>query len=194
MLENLDLIVFNAIHGLAGWHWSSDWLAIFLAQYLGYGVILAALVLGFSLPTLKRKLTFFFFTILSLIVARGLLSELIRFFYFRPRPFFALQFSPLINHDPTASFPSGHAAFYFALAFATLAFNKRVGWGMVGAALLIGLGRVIVGIHWPSDILGGALIGFVGVLIVKSILAVKKPAFGETERGLDADLRRVEVD
>ncbi|MGC8651416.1 MAG: phosphatase PAP2 family protein, partial [Minisyncoccia bacterium] len=59
------------------------------------------------------------------------------------------------------SFPSGHATFFFALAAAVYLYNKKWGRGLFLAALIITLSRIIVGVHYPSDILGGMVIGMI---------------------------------
>lgn len=162
-----DLSIFNFIHGLAGQSRLLDWLGIFLADYLGYVLIFAVLVL--ILKT-RRRFQFFAFVILSALLSRGLLTEFIRFIYSRPRPPLVAGINPLIDYAASASFPSGHAALYFALAFAVWHFNRRWGyWFLLGAAL-IGVARVLVGVHWPLDILGGALLGLLSAIVVKWIL------------------------
>lgn len=57
------------------------------------------------------------------------------------------------------SFPSDHAALYFALAAGLFAWSKRVGWAGLVAAAILSLARVGVGFHYPSDVVVGALIG-----------------------------------
>jgi undecaprenyl-diphosphatase len=83
--------------------------------------------------------------------------------YDRPRPFVALpDIHPLIATLPSEnlqSFPSGHALFFFAIATVLFCFNKRVGVLAFIAAAVMAIARVYVGVHWPSDILGGAVIG-----------------------------------
>ena len=66
------------------------------------------------------------------------------------------------------SFPSGHAAIFFAIAMAIYFFNKKLGIVFFIGAVLIGFARIFTGIHWPSDVLAGAIIGIIsGIIIIK---------------------------
>lgn len=165
-----DIIVFQFINSLAGKSKILDWLGVFLADYLGYFLILLAVLLVLTRKEWKQRFYFFFLAALSVILSRGIITETIRFFYSRLRPFSVLEIQPLIQHDLGGSFPSGHMMFYFALAFAVFLVHKRWGRRFLVAALLIGLARIFVGVHWPLDIIGGAIIGIVSVLIIRKIL------------------------
>jgi undecaprenyl-diphosphatase len=86
----------------------------------------------------------------------------------RPRPF---TDHPVLTHllsPPSAdpSFPSDHAAAAFAIAFAVLAFSRRGGALFLVAATLIGLSRIALGMHYPSDVLAGMLVGFASAVLV----------------------------
>lgn len=173
---NLDFYLFKFINGLAGRFWPADLAGIFFAQYLGYFLIAAALLLILKQKKWQLKIYYFALVSLSVILARGIIAELIRFFYFRPRPFAALSFNPLFSHTEPEAFPSGHASFFFALALAIFFLNKKWGLRFLIAAFLIGLARIFAGVHWPSDILGGAIVGLISALIVKKLLSFKKKA------------------
>ncbi len=100
-----------------------------------------------------------------MIVARLGVTELIRFFYHRPRPFVAHQVHPLF-FDNAWSFPSGHATFFFAMATAIYFYNKKWSIGFFIASILMTLSRIIAGAHYPSDIIGGMAIGMAVACIV----------------------------
>ncbi len=111
---------------------------------------------------------------------------------FEPRPFISHHVHLLVSHPADASFPSDHTAWSFAVVGMLLltflpvlvaAWKKRTeGWQpsrfaplfvplllLLGAILLassIGLARIFVGVHYPGDILGGAIDGLVAAFFV----------------------------
>ena len=99
-------------------------------------------------------------------------SEIIRFFYHRPRPFITLQVNQLLSENEW-SFPSGHSAFFFAMAAAIYFYNKKWGIGFFIAAILMNISRIIAGVHYPTDILSGAIIGGATAYIVFYFAAKK---------------------
>lgn len=104
-------------------------------------------------------------SVLKILLSAALayiLSRLIGFIYFRPRPFVTLDFVPLISESPLLkSFPSSHAIVAFALATALYRFDKKFGLAAFGCAVIIALTRVAVGVHYPTDILAGAALGVI---------------------------------
>ena len=171
MFENfpLNISLFNAVHGLAGVTPLLDAAGIFCALYLPYILVLALLFFVFKQRTTKERMGVFLTLLLAVIVSRGVLVEIIQFLWPVARPFAALGFTPLIG-ESGASFPSGHASFFFALSFMLLAFDRKWAYWFVGLSLLNGLSRVFVGVHYPSDILGGIAVGFISYLIVKNLI------------------------
>lgn len=135
---------------------------IFSAKYLSYVLLAVLLILFFK----NRKKDFLFISLISALISRFVFTELIRFFYFRPRPFVAEMVEPLIDHAPTASFPSGHAAFFFALSAGIYYYNKKAGLWFFAVSAVIGLARVFAGVHYFTDVLGGLAIGFFSFWLV----------------------------
>lgn len=153
----MDSTLFQFFQSLTGKSELLDSSIFFLAKYLTY--LIVALFIFFTLKQdlWKKKVLVFITGALAVILSRGIITELIRFVYDRPRPFEALDFEPLFL-DLHPSFPSGHAAFLFALGAAVFYFNKKWGWWFLGLALINGLARMAAGVHFPSDILGGILV------------------------------------
>ncbi|WP_260986470.1 phosphatase PAP2 family protein [Paenibacillus xylanexedens] len=84
-----------------------------------------------------------------------------------PRPFVEGPVHQLVAHVPDPSFPSKHASFVFALAAASFFIGRRFGLWMLLLAVLTGVSRVYVGVHYPGDILGGFLLGsLISVILI----------------------------
>ncbi len=95
--------------------------------------------------------------------------------YARVRPFDELDVSLLFYRPTDPSFPSNGAAVSFAIAAAVWGVNPRVGFALLIVAGLYGFARVYAGVHYPLDILGGALIGFVAAILVSQIRKLIEP-------------------
>ena len=162
----IDYFIFQKINSLAGKSVCIDSLGIFFAEYLGY--FLVAILFLFLLKNSKKYRPMAVKGFISAFFARFGITELIRFLWDRSRPFVENNVNLLLNHPATSSFPSGHAAFYFGLSIIVYFYNKKAGIFFLIASFLISISRVFVGIHWPSDVLAGAVIGiFSGWLTIK---------------------------
>jgi len=169
LLQNIDTTLFWALYGLSHQSVFLDAVGIFFAEYAAYvfaALLAAALVWPYSAKASQGKPRVRAAVIVSVIaalIARYAVKAAIVFAYPRPRPFVGLSaVHPLINILPwenLQSFPSGHAIFFFAIAAALYYFNKKIGFWAFIIAALIGIARIYAGVHWPSDILGGAILG-----------------------------------
>jgi undecaprenyl-diphosphatase len=93
----------------------------------------------------------------------------------RARPYVSdgdpFVFHPLTFHAQYASLPSGHSTTAFAAAVAIGAVWQRLRPFVWSYALLVGVGRVIVIAHFPSDILASAIVGVFGALLMRNYFA-----------------------
>jgi undecaprenyl-diphosphatase len=100
---------------------------------------------------------------LGLAIAK-VISELVD----RARPFVADPHGVHLfaAHAADPGFPSDHATAAFAIAVA-IVLRKR-GWGIFAlvAATVLGIGRVALGVHFPSDVLAGAAVGAASALVL----------------------------
>jgi len=95
-------------------------------------------------------------------------SEVIKEITMRPRPFLALSDVRLLIPEPSSfAFPSGHTTSAFAATSGAVLAAKRLlrrvplwGWGMLVLAAAISYSRIYVGVHWPTDVAAGVLLGF----------------------------------
>jgi undecaprenyl-diphosphatase len=171
---------FNDIHNFSGRSAIFDGVGIFFANYLIYFLILGFLFLVLAEKGPRRKLYWFGEGALATLLARGIVTEVVRFFYHHPRPFAFYGFAPLVT-ESGSSFPSGHMTFLFALATVVWYANRR--WGILYFVLsfAVGVARIYVGVHWPLDILGGAVIGVLCAAIIHRFLRPsRKELFGKT--------------
>lgn len=111
-------------------------------------------------------------TLVAVTMVGRAVSELQKYEVARVRP----DLEPHLALVKTSSFPSGHSAssmiFYLTLA---LLLTHRGRWRHLAAAgatlmaLLVGLSRVMLGVHWPSDVIGGWVFGLLWVLLTLRI-------------------------
>ncbi len=94
--------------------------------------------------------------LLGLLVA-AILGRL----WYHPRPFVDHPRDTvlLVRHAPDNSFPSDHATVAFAIAVAVFLFHRRLGLVFLAGATSVAAARVLVGVHYPVDVLAGALAG-----------------------------------
>ncbi len=101
------------------------------------------------------------------------ISELIKHLFPTVRPYLVNGGGTDVFINPVdGAFPSSHTAEAFAIAVTVFLHDRRVGWWFLGAALSIGIARVLANVHYPVDIVGGAFLGtLVAVLVERTHFA-----------------------
>jgi undecaprenyl-diphosphatase len=98
--------------------------------------------------------------VLTLLCTYLVVDVMLKAMFGRPRPYEVLSGLQLIIPPPTSSsFPSTHAALGIAGAIAGTRLFPRAGWTLWPLGILVGVSRIYVGVHWPSDVVAGALMG-----------------------------------
>jgi undecaprenyl-diphosphatase len=98
-----------------------------------------------------------------------LINRVIGHFWHRARPYETHHGVYTLSHSHDPSFPSDHASAAFGIAFAVLFFDPLVGALFLVLSILIAIGRVVIGAHYPGDVLAGAGIGLFAAIVVVQI-------------------------
>ncbi|MCX5786542.1 MAG: phosphatase PAP2 family protein [Elusimicrobia bacterium] len=155
-LKALDLKLFHFLN--AGFvNKFFDFLAPLPEKGLWIAVMLASLALIFSRNARRRPAGF-------VLLAGYLLGfyglESLKGFFHRLRPCVALPDARVLFMETGLSFPSGHTCGAFmAAVYLTAVFGKKSGIWLFTAAALVGLSRIYCGVHYPADVIAGAVLG-----------------------------------
>ena len=148
-----------------------DFVVHILAEYTVYMIPIALLVCWFIYKTDKNRIDMLKATIASVLLWQ-IPTRIIAWIWYRPRPFTDLAGTKeLFFHVPSYSFPSDHATFLAAISmYFYLMGYKKV--GIIGFIItfLVSISRIISGLHYPGDIVGGWILGAGGAWIIYILL------------------------
>jgi len=155
-----------------------DATVIFLADFLIIFIPVLILIFYILAPKIKKIIYQQTVIVAALSAAFAFsVSQIIGKIYFRPRPFVshqeAIRLIKVLEAISDKSFPSDHTTVSFAIAFAAFFYNRFLGWILLIMSLLIGIARIIAGVHYPLDVLGGIVLGLLSALLVKFLFEIK---------------------
>lgn len=158
---SVDYRLYHAINTFVGHH---AWLGRAFSQIETFGTVLLALATValwlLARPGRESRWKLASASALAAAAIALLVNRLIAAFWNRDRPY---EVHPAAHvwsgrsHDP--SFPSDHSSAAFAIAFTVLFYDRLAGSLFVLAAAVIAVGRLLVGAHYPGDVLAGLLVG-----------------------------------
>ena len=166
----IDYTVYSVLNGIAGQSLPLDNLMVFIATYgplVFDGYIVFLWFRGRSEREIEINRKRAIYAAFSALVALGI-NQIFSYIWVRERPYVHHPAHLLLPASPDPSFPSDHAAGGFSIATGILLGRPLPGIGLLTFAILLAISRVYVGIHYPSDVLGGALLGILGAIIVES--------------------------
>jgi len=156
----LDERLFEAINGYEHPALDAVWVA---ASTRVFGVLCSVGMALWLLTRFRKQALWPLVQVgVTIAVSDGLCARVVKPWFARLRPSFSLApdlVRVLAPAGNTSSMPSIHAANSFAVAAVITVLMPRAGWVAYPFAVLISVSRVGVGVHWPSDVVAGALIG-----------------------------------
>ena len=125
-------------------------------------VFVAALLLWMIIRGKRNVRLAAILLIITIVISDQLSSSIVKYWFERPRPCRTLQdVHLLVSCGSGFSFPSSHAVNNFAGAILLAFFIPRGKWWFFGFATVIAFSRVYIGVHYPSDVIGGGVIGLI---------------------------------
>lgn len=121
------------------------------------------IAIGVALLCFKKTRKIGITVLISLLINLCMTNLTLKDFFARPRPFNVNpELLTLIKHPSSFSFPSGHTSGSFSAALVLLyMMPKKVGIPATVLAAMIGFSRMYVGVHFPTDVLGGIVVGVI---------------------------------
>lgn len=180
-MANADETLFLWINGLAGRVGPVDEVAqLLVSDYLvpvGLTLVLVGLwFTGEGLARQRRQIGVY--VAVASMALSSLVVMIVNSMYARPRPFDGIdghEVTVLFYQPTDPSFPSNPAAATFGMAAGIWGVNRPVGSLMLGASALFAFSRVYSGVHYPSDVMAGALIGCVVAFLVFQVKKLLGP-------------------
>ena len=147
-----------------------DWLMVFFSRIGDSGLIWIIITIILLIP--KRTRRYGLTCALSLLFSLLLCNLGLKPIVMRERPFAGKEMELLVAAPQDFSFPSGHTSSSFAAATALSAHGRSWGIPAYILAVLIAFSRLYLYVHFPSDVLAGAVVGIICGILAR--LVIKK--------------------
>lgn len=160
---SFDFQLFQLINNLAGHNAFLDGLARLLVNDYFLTTTMSLILVAFwfegqDQEQRERNQRAVLQVVIALFMA-NIILKLCNLVYVRPRPFVDHEVNLLFYRPWDSSFPSNPATVGFSVAIAIWLYNRRLGALLLVLATLFGLSRIYCGVHYPLDVIAGALLG-----------------------------------
>ncbi|AZU61916.1 phosphatase PAP2 family protein [Neobacillus mesonae] len=164
--------MFKGINQYAGTSRLLDFLMVLISGKARYVYLLVVIILCVRRHAYRKMAAY---TGVSVGVAY-IICFLIKLFSFQPRPYVkhSVHLLPPFPSKKDSSFPSKHTTLAFAMAASVIVYHRLAGSLLWLLSVLVGVSRIWTGQHYPSDIVGSAIIGNVTAYLVKQLKPINR--------------------
>lgn len=167
-METWNTALFLALNAPASANIVTIAFAEVAAEYLVY--VAAILAVGFWVRGARDQRNALISIGTGLLTAFAL-SWTIGLLWYHPRPFAIGLGHTLLAHSTDSSFPSDHTTFLWTFGFGLLVTRVQRGWGwvLILAGLVTAWARIYVGVHFPLDMVGSAVVAAAGTVVTRAV-------------------------
>ena len=164
-----NISIFRAVNDIGKEFPDINPLFIFFAEYTVYCLMLVLLFYWLTRNTQNKVMVVS--AVISFFIAEAT-GKLIGLLYSHQQPFAVWSgVNKLIEKEVGNSFPSDHTIVFFSVCISIALFRKRFWYLWVALALILSISRIYVGVHYPVDILVGALLGTIAAILVYKFIS-----------------------
>ncbi|KIV55844.1 undecaprenyl-diphosphatase [Aneurinibacillus migulanus] len=164
VFSQFNIDAFRLINDLGKQYSYLNPVIVFLAEYMLYFLCLSIVVYWFTRTNKNRMMVIQ--AVIAFILAE-ILGKMAGQFHSHYQPFAVLpHVNQLIEHDIDNSFPSDHTILFFSVCISFWLVRKKGEWLWLMLPLCVAISRIWVGVHYPIDVITGALLGVISALFV----------------------------
>ncbi|AMR03669.1 MULTISPECIES: undecaprenyl-diphosphatase [Bacillus] len=158
---NID--AFRAVNDLGKQYPFLNSTMTFVAEYMVYFLALIIVVYWFTRSNQNRMMVVQ--AMIAFVIAE-VIGKIAGKFHSNYQPFAELpNVNKLVEHAVDNSFPSDHTILFFSICFSFWLVHKKIGWLWITLAFCVAISRIWVGVHYPFDVITGAILGIVSAII-----------------------------
>lgn len=165
ILENVDFTLFRLINQTMSAAWLDQFMILLSSKYLWIPLYLFIIFRIFRFNAVKKSVVMTLFLILAFAISDSFSSRIMKPVFKRKRPFLHQELTARLPDGPAGSkygFVSSHSANFFAVLMLSglfFGFNRKQLLAWLSMAAMVAYSRVYLGVHFPGDVFGGAVLG-----------------------------------
>lgn len=164
MLSEVNVNLFRAVNDLGKEYPFLNPVMVFIAEYLLFFLVVGAL--GYWLTRNQSNKVMVLCGLLTVLFAE-IIARIAGMIHSNHQPFAELaNVNQLIEKTVDNSFPSDHTILFFSLCVTYWLFKRGWGFLMIIVAIIVGISRIWVGVHYPADVFVGSIISILSAVMV----------------------------